>query len=417
MTSGTAPKVLICAPNVSARFGGEAILPLRYFELLRKRGVDVRLIAHSRNRADLEKRCSQDLDRMMFVPDSIWHRLVWKAGKPFPRAIRDSIFGSAMTLIDQRFQTKFIRKCIKDGQANIIHQPIPVSPLAPSWIYGFDVPVVMGPMNGGMNFPDGYEEFESLATGKLVVAARFLAQVINRVIQGKKQASTLLVANERTRRALPFPDHPHIIQLVENGVDVNLWQPVQKSKRSAGDVFRLVYLGRMVDWKALDFTLAAVDIARRRAVPVVLDLVGDGAERGRLEAMTDDLGLRDHVRFLGFRSHEECSQILKEADALILNSVWECGGAVVLEAMSAGLPVIGPDWGGPADYINEECGVLVHPEPKATYASRICDAIADLAANPSKCTEMGLRGRSRVIEEFDWEKKIDRILDVYASSL
>ncbi|SHM61725.1 Glycosyltransferase involved in cell wall bisynthesis [Roseovarius litoreus] len=413
MASQFSKKILICAPNATARFGGEAILPLKYFELLRKRDVDVRLIAHARNQRDLEERVGDDADRIMYVPDSKWHRMIWKAGKPFPHAIQDAVFGSMMAWIDQRYQTKFIRECVRAGLVDIIHQPIPVSPLAPSWIYGFAVPVVIGPMNGGMNFPKGYEEYESLFARNFVFGARLVALALNRVIPGKKHAAALLVANERTRMALPFPNHPNIVQLVENGVDLDLWQPSERVIRKPNEPFRLVFVGRLVDLKALDFTLSAVAQAQARGVDVYLDIVGDGPELTRLRGLSKELGIDDLIEFRGFLSQSQCAEILKESDALILNCVRECGGAVVLEAMSAGLPVIGPEWGGPADYINEECGILVHPEPKDTYAARICDAIFELATNPSKCSEMGKQGRRRIVNDFDWEKKIDTMMDVY----
>jgi len=321
-----------------------------------------------------------------------------------------------MAWIDQRYQTTFIRECVRADLVHIIHQPIPVSPLAPSWIYGFGVPVVIGPMNGGMNFPKGYQEYESLFARNFVFGARLVALALNRVIPGKKHAAALLVANDRTRMALPFPNHANIVQLVENGVDLDLWQPTRRMRRNSDEPFRLVFVGRMVDLKALDFTLSAVAQAQGRGVDIHLDMVGDGPELTRLRGLSKELGIDDRIEFRGFLPQSQCAEILKESDALILNCVRECGGAVVLEGMSAGLPVIGPDWGGPADYINEECGILVHPEPKDTYATRICDAIVELATNPGKCSEMGLKGRSRVIEEFDWEKKIDRILDVYTSN-
>ena len=54
-----------------------------------------------------------------------------------------------------------IKKLRDDGKADLIHQPIPVSPRAPSRIYGLGVPVIIGPMNGNMNYPEGYEDYES----------------------------------------------------------------------------------------------------------------------------------------------------------------------------------------------------------------------------------------------------------------
>ena len=58
------------------------------------------------------------------------------------------------------------------------------------------------------------------------------------------------------------------------------------------------------------------------------------------ESVTDDLGLRTVVTFSGFMSQQACAERLKCADVLVLPSLFECGGAVVLEAMAIGLPVI-----------------------------------------------------------------------------
>ena len=123
------------------------------------------------------------------------------------------------------------------------------------------------------------------------------------------------------------------------------------------------------------------------------------------------------MRFHGFRTQDECANVLTAADALILNSLRECGGAVVLEAMSLGKPVIAGDWGGPADYIDASCGILVHPVPRANFAQRLGQAISDLANDPERRYSMGVAGIHKIKCEFDWEKKADRILEIYQNTL
>lgn len=412
-------KILIVAPNASSRFGGEAFLPLKYFELLRQRGYPAKLITHSRNRQDLEKTLGPFRDDIFYIEDSAYHRVIWQIGTRFPKRIEEAVFGTLMNIVNDVFQARIIKRLIAQGGVDIIHQPIPVSPLAPSAIYGFGVPVVIGPMNGGMTYPQGYEDHESTASRMFVRVARAFARGLNRVIPGKRRADALLVANERTRRALPLHDHPNVISIVENGVDLAAWRPPSLRPPAAVSrtQFKLAFMGRLVDWKAVDITLDAIIRARQSGIEVTLDILGDGPERPHLERLASAPALIGAVRFHGFLLQAECADILLAADALILNSVRECGGAVVLEAMSLGLPVIGPDWGGPADYIDPSCGILVSPVPKADFGQRLADAIVILANDPELRRKMGQAGAQKVRDQFDWEKKINQIIGVYESVL
>lgn len=405
--------VLIVAQNASHRFGGEAFIPVKYFEKLRRRGCSVKLIAHERNRKDLEGLLHEFREDMIFVKDSVFHKAIWQAGSFFPKVVQETIFSNILNVVNEVYQNRIIRGLIGRGGVDVIHQPIPVSPLAPSTLHGFGVPVVVGPMNGGMTYPPGYEDYESGRARAFVRVARRSAVLLNRIIPGKRRAAALLVANERTRRALPVPHHPNVVHLVENGVDFGTWRLPAERPQTGKASFDLAFMGRLVGWKAVDVTLQAVALARAADVDVRLRILGDGPERARLEVAAEALGLREVVFFLGFKAQSECVEILGEADALILNSLYECGGAVVLEAMSLGLPVIASDWGGPADYLDASCGVLVSPTPRADFPRRLADAILHLARNPEARLEMGRSGARKARERFDWDGKIDEILKVY----
>lgn len=408
--------ILIVAQNASTRFGGEAIIPIHYFRVLRARGYRVRLLAHGRNRADLEAHFGTDCDRIHYVEDTFWHRLIWQLGRPFPRRISEGLFGTILNAINERYQGRMIRQMVSAGKAGLIHQPIPVSPRAPSSIHNFGVPVVIGPMNGGMTYPPGWEALESTSERFFVQIARTLAPVLNRIASGKAKAEILLVANARTRAALPVK-HDKVELLVENGVDLSTFHSKPLRRRPEMKSLPLVFMGRLVAWKAVDVTLAALAEARARGLDVTLDVLGDGPERDSLERLAVELGLEGAVHFQGFRPQSECVETLQNAGALILNSVYECGGAVVLEAMSLGKPVIASDWGGPADYLDASTGLLVSPIPRENFATRLADAIERLALDPDLCEQLGENGMARVKQSFDWERKADQILKFYADAL
>ncbi len=406
------PRVLIVGDNASARFGGEAILPLKYFTLLARRGRDVRLITHERNRDELQTFAPELADRITYSPDTAVHRGLWRNGARFPGAIRDHFFGNLMGLVTGWQQRRLAKAAIRAGQVDLVHQPIPVSPAAPSLLFGLGVPVVIGPMNGGMTWPPGYADFHGRAARLFYGIGRPLAGLVNRLIPGKRRAALLLVANERTRKALPVSGPP-VVELVENAVDFALW-PDPGPRPAPEGPLRLVFMGRLVDWKALDIALTALTLTRH---PVTLDILGDGPQRAALESQVQASGLGARVTFHGFLPQTAGARHFARADTLILPSLRECGGAVVLEAMAMGLAVIASDWGGPAEYLDPDCGLLVAPAPRAGFAERLAAAIDTLAADPARARAMGANGAAKARRLYDWQGKIDRIETLYRRAL
>jgi glycosyltransferase involved in cell wall biosynthesis len=78
-----------------------------------------------------------------------------------------------------------------------------------------------------------------------------------------------------------------------------------------------------------------------------------------------------------------------------------------------GLPVIASDWGGPADYLDPSCGILIAPEGAEQFPQAIASAIEALASDPARRAAMGLQGVEKVRREFDWEVKVDRVVGIY----
>ena len=82
-------------------------------------------------------------------------------------------------------------------------------------------------------------------------------------------------------------------------------------------------------------------------------LAGDGEERGALEALARELGVTDRVTFLGNQTHERLSSLLQASDVFVRPSRSEGLGNSFLEAMAAGIPVIGTPVGGIPDFLKE----------------------------------------------------------------
>jgi glycosyltransferase involved in cell wall biosynthesis len=404
--------VILVASNCSLRMGGEAAIPFHLFRLLQERNVAVDLVTHERNREEMERTFPTAVNRIHFTPDGPIQWLVWRLGERLPVRVERATLGLLRSLVDQVSQRRVVRKLVRARGAIVVHQAYPVSPVEPSLLTGVGAPVIIGPMNGNMDYPPGFRDLENPFERLAVVLGRRLRHVVNYIFPGKRHARFLLVANSRSRELLPTST-AEVIEMADNGVDLCLWRPGEIAQREGpNEGVHFVYLGRLVDWKAVDLLLWAWSAADR-SPSARLHVIGDGPMLEKLVTMRDRLGLSESVEFAGFVPQAECASRLRRADALILPSLIECGGAVVLEAMATGLPVIATDWGGPADYLDESCGILVPPTSREVFIEGLARGIERLDRSPELRRELGEAARRRA-EMFDWDRKIDMILEIYA---
>jgi glycosyltransferase involved in cell wall biosynthesis len=423
--------------HASMNMGGEAARPLHYFRVLRSRGVDVWMLTHERVREEVRTLVSpEDFRRFYFVPDTFSHKLFWRLGKMLPHQVRITTFGALSHFVTQLHQRRLAKRLVRELKIDVVHEPIPISPKQPSLLYDVGAPVVIGPLNGDINYPPAFADMEGPLVKLSVRLSRAASTVLNRFVPGKLRAHTILVSNERTRRALPTGYRGRVIELVANAVDMRTWRAKGDfAARGAGispkspdeegnagrmpapraETTRFAFLGRLVDFKMVDLLLEAFKPVGEQ-YGATLDIIGEGKERSRLERIARDLSLAHCVTFAGWMKPADSAARLAQADVLVFPSLRECGGAVVMEAMAVGLPVIAADWGGPADYVGtseEGAGVLVKPTSREAFVRGLTVEMEKLAASPELRAQMSRRARERAARVFDWEARVDRLLDVY----
>jgi glycosyltransferase involved in cell wall biosynthesis len=85
--------------------------------------------------------------------------------------------------------------------------------------------------------------------------------------------------------------------------------------------------------------------------------------------------------------------------------------------MAMEVPVIATAWGGPLDYLDPSCGILIEPTSQHAFVDDLALALIRLATHPQDRRAMGRAGRLKVIRDFDWETKVDQMLDHYRSCM
>ena len=402
--------ILIVCEHASNVFGGEAMLPLNYARYLTKNQHNVYLITHERVKTSIQQITDINQENVFYVPDTLAHKLLHRYSAIFPERIRIVTFGFLMHLITQIYQWKLARKLIKEKQIQVVHEPAPVSAVQPSAMFGLGVPVVIGPMNGGMSFPQAFQHLAGRSERLLYQVMRVFSSVYNVLIPGKFFADYLLVANQRTHNTLPKFRLGQVEEIVENGVFSVLDTPKPMMQP---DTINVLYVGRLVDWKTIDILIDAVGMCSSN---VRLTILGDGALRQQLERHAQ-IKAPNKVDFLGLVPHSETNKYYDNADIFALPSIRECGGAVVLEAMARGLPVVATAWGGPMDYITAETGFLVEPQSREYMVEQFSAIIDQLALSPELRYQVGQAAINRIKEHFLWDKKILEVVDVYQRAI
>jgi glycosyltransferase involved in cell wall biosynthesis len=153
---------------------------------------------------------------------------------------------------------------------------------------------------------------------------------------------------------------------------------------------KVVTVGRLVRWKHVDHLIEAVTDCKDAG----LVIVGDGPERGRLEDLARENQVTDRVYFAGQRSKEETFALMAGCDLFVLNSSYEGFPHVVLEAMSAGLPVVATAVGGTPELVREgENGLLIAPTANGALSETLLKLLSSseerqrLAAGAQETTQ------------------------------
>lgn len=159
------------------------------------------------------------------------------------------------------------------------------------------------------------------------------------------------------------------IKVIPNIVDTNLFYPSHSNDKM--DYKKILFVGGLHPVKGISYLLHALRKLEEKRSDFFLDIVGDGAPyRNEYEQQAKDLGIADKVKFHGRKSKEEVAEFMRKCDFLVLPSVWEAFGIVLIEAMACGKPVIATAC-GQKEIIKENNGILVPPKDVQALAQAV----------------------------------------------
>ena len=256
----------------------------------------------------------------------------------------------------------------------------------------------------------GASAFVVSAHGPDMIHVPVRSSIGRRACVAAMAAADLVMANSTwaQRRCEEIAGRPLPGRVVHLGADVATVAP------SANGTVRMVTVSHLVARKRHEVVLRALSLLDPARRPEYL-VIGDGPCRSGLESLAAELGVADHVRFVGQLPNREAVARAATCDLFVMPGVEEPFGVAFVEAMAAGLPAIGSRGeGGPEDIAAAGPGmVLVEPGDAGGLAA----AIERLTTDRSELRRLGLAARETVAANFTWERCGVETLAAYQAAL
>jgi glycosyltransferase involved in cell wall biosynthesis len=206
--------------------------------------------------------------------------------------------------------------------------------------------------------------------------------------------------------------------VISNGIDLKRYQPQNGQLEDVALRYRLpdgprvLFVGRLAKDKEIDILIRAMNLLDQQP-PVNLLLVGKGDDRPRLEALVDELDLRDCVHFLGFVPEQDLPALYRASDIFAIASTCEVQSLPTLQAVATGLPVVAANAMALPELVQDGGnGYLVPPgDPQA-----ISNAVACILANQSKAQRMGVISMS-IAQQHAQEYTFQAYEDLYQKTV
>jgi glycosyltransferase involved in cell wall biosynthesis len=195
--------------------------------------------------------------------------------------------------------------------------------------------------------------------------------------------------------------------VVYNGVDPELFSPASEP---CGDKTIVLSVGNLITIKGHDVLIRAIAAIIGDFHIIELEIIGDGPERQRLEALAQRSGMADRVRFRGRQSRREVAAAMQRCTVFALPSRYEGLGCVYLEAMATEKAVIGCRGQGIAEIIRHGSnGFLVGPDNEKELAL----ALTMLLRDERRRRSMGTAARDTILDRFTLAHQAENLARIY----
>lgn len=406
------PRVLFLASDCNPQWHSLPALVAEYYISLLPY-ADVTLVTQVRNKKDLQKFLPQD-SKVTYLDTEKVAKPLYKLSELFTRDPNKAMTSKVAFRYPSYLYFEFCawrhyKEALLADEFDIIHRASPMSPTLPSLIQNLSsVPFVIGPVLGGLKWPEVYKS-EMRREGEWLNYLRKFHAFLPFYPSTYKKASAILAGYQHTANDLPSSCHQRVVEFSEGGI-----YPKDYPKRIDEEKTKLtvLFVGRMVPFKQPEILIqcfANSEILKKHH----LVMVGDGPELDRLKTICKEKQITDCVTFTGSIRSDEVRDWMYKADVFGFPSIREQGGGVITMASMSSMPSVVVNYGGPAKRVPDKCGIRVELNEVAKLTEDFQTALETLVNDPAKVRAMGKEARKFTKRFYDWNWKAKKTREIY----
>ncbi len=397
-----------CNPNLGsdAYVGWSWVLSMSKYE-------NVHVLTHERNREDIENfKKKNNINAVFHYIDtkSIINRIIGK---------RIGYFYDYV--IWQKYAYRYVKNLIKKTKIDVIHHVSIADFRVIGDLWKLNIPFIYGPVGGGQVTPRSMEKYikKFKFKEKLREIINIIAVIRPKYRKAIKKAYKVYISNNETISFIKKYSNKDVelIRMCELGIDEKSLNKNENIVHELNDVVHILVAGRLMYRKGIEFLLDVVERIETKK-KFIVDIYGRGQQKESIEKKIHDKKLEEIVKLHNGIPYTKMEEIYMKSDVLILPSLRETTGTVVIEAMSNKLPVVALNQNGVKYLIENDSGYLVDISYDCDeIISDFTKGMTELIEDYTLRRKLGENGFNKLKTYYTWQKKAELMLKVYQESI
>lgn len=271
---------------------------------------------------------------------------------------------------------------------------------------------ILGPAGGGERAPSHLRFAFGFRNG-LYESAREWSIWITRMNPAIRrmcnQAAVIYATTAESQALVPASAQSKVHVKLQLGLE-SLASIAEQKPRGPGEPLKILYVGRFLYWKGMSLGIRAFARLALESPLVSLTMVGAGPEEQRWRDLARELGVSERISWVPWMRRDELHDLYAKHHVFLFPSLHDSGGLVVIEAMSAGIPVVCLNLGGPGVSVTPECGSKIDTTHRATddLVDSLAHALRGYRDNEAT-RRLHAAGALHRAEDFRWENVVASI--------